>query len=127
MHDSDSDFTEEYAPSQHADRSSRYTARMQKPLAGSAMKAAQSDALLPYASIRPRTASLHSSTNEPVVQYKTSGQACTALVASRCFRAPQRQHIGDARLDAIVHQKFAAATCEVGLFYLKHRSGGCAC
>ncbi len=114
MYESDSDFSEEYAPSQHASRSSRYTARRQKH--GAHMAPNQGSAAdVPPVSVRPRTASLHSSTEVPLPASHTSarqpGQASAApLAACQRFCMPVSHRRGDPRLESMVQDKFAAVT-----------------
>jgi hypothetical protein len=106
---SDSDFSDEYTPSQHASRSSRYTARLQKQ--GVTPSSADCETALPAAAVRPRTASLHSSTEAPLLagpaSVRHSSQAAP-LLASHRFAVPQRPFTGDPRLENMVQDRFAA-------------------
>ncbi len=106
---SDSDVSDEYTPSQHASRSSRYTARLQKQ--GVTPSSADCETALPAAAMRPRTASLHSSTEAPLLagpaSVRHSSQAAP-LLASHRFAAPQRPFTGDPRLENMVQDRFAA-------------------
>ncbi len=106
---SDSDFSDEYTPSQHASRSSRYTARLQKQ--GVTPSSADCETALPAAAVRPRTTSLHASTEAPLLagpaSVRHSSQAAP-LLASHRFTVPQRPFTGDPRLENMVQDRFAA-------------------
>jgi len=106
---SDSDVSDEYTPSQHASRSSRYTARLQKQ--GVTPSSADCETAVPAAAVRPRTASLHSSTEAPLLagpaSVRHSSQAAP-LLASHRFAVPQRPFTGDPRLENMVQDRFAA-------------------
>lgn len=110
QYDSDSDFSTEYTPSQHASRSRRYTARAQKhKQAAATVPAPEPD--LASSTLRPRTASLHSSTEAPLLPQPTGGhpgQVAPLASASHRLCMPQRQRIGDPRLDSMMQDKFAA-------------------
>ena len=106
---SDSDFSDEYTPGQHASRSSRYTARLQKQ--GVTPSSADCEAALPAAAVHPCTASLHSSTEAPLLVGRASvrhSRQAAPLLASRRFGVPQRPFTGDPRLENMVQDRFAA-------------------
>ena len=106
---SDSDISDEYTPSQHASRSSRYTARLQKQ--GVTPSSADCETALPAAAVRFRTTSLHSSTEAPLLAGPASGRHSSQalpLLASHRFAVPQRPFTGDPRLESMVQDRFAA-------------------
>lgn len=109
-YDSDSDFSQEYAPSQHASRSSRYTARKQKQ--GIRASPANCDTALLPATLPPHAASSAFCPQLPRLgdhaSAKQSGQAAS-LAAAHQLGLPQRPFSGDPRLEGAVHDRFAAA------------------
>ena len=112
--DADSDFSLEYAPSQHASRSNRYHARMQKLQTDNTVRPSPaSDA--PAASQWRRTASLHSSTEvplmavEPLVKQPEKPLSHHFVVSGAPIR-PQCHRMSDPRLDRWMQNRFAAAT-----------------
>lgn len=108
--DSDSDFSPEYAPNVHASRSSRYHARMQK-LQGDSMIGPPEESMSPHR--QPRTASLHSSSEVPLVAAQSAprqpGQLAPASsAASQHLASPQCHPPCAPRLANWMHNKFAA-------------------
>ena len=101
---SDSDFSEEYLPSQHASIISRHSARTCNQKLGAKSAPAFTDAHdLPKSTLRPRTSSLQSTTE--VAQLQSQPQvAARSAVSQRCY-APRTV---DPRLDSLMRKQFAA-------------------
>ena len=108
-HESDSDFSLEYAPSQHESRSARYHARMQKLQGDSTGR--PTDEAPPRS--HPNTASLHSSTEVPLAPARPPArQQAQPSAHPPAFHNRFRAHChrpSDPRLDTYMHSKFAAA------------------
>ena len=103
-HDSDSDYSLEYAPTQHASRSMRYHARMQKLEGDSTLGLADP----PPVRSRPRAASLHLSKEVPLAPAQSPAwQPAQCTPHPPAYNNCHRPH--DPRMDTWMHKKFAAA------------------
>lgn len=107
--DSDSDFSSEYAPSGHVSRTSRYRARVQKLQEDDSMVGPPEG---PSSTRRhPRTASLHSSTEVPLVPPPRQIRHLDpgSHTASQHLPISHRHLSGAPRLTTWMQNKFAAA------------------
>ena len=99
----ESDLSEEYLPSRHPSRSSRYFARTGKHQLSAKAATDYTDAGQRKSALRPRTTSLQSSTDVATVWPEPPSKAPSAA-----FQRRFTPRVGDPRLDSLMRKHFGA-------------------